>query len=400
MNRNGWQIKSLGEVAEFIRTGKTPSTKKEDYFNGEIQWYTPSDIGESKYLEESTRTLTQKGVTEGKALIFPKDTLLITCIGNIGRVGILQYDGSSNQQITGIKFNSNIDVDYAYFWFRKNSHHLIYRANKAIVPILNNSQLREIKIEYPPLPVQKQIAEILEKADQAKQKRKEANKLTEQCLQSAFIEMFGDPVKNPKGWEMKKLGDFIGYIGDIGSNGSNENVSKNLVMVNKEDYAIMVRTVNLSSNDFTKNLKYVSKTTYEYFSKSKIYGGEIIMNKIGSAGDFWIMPNFGRPVSLGLNQLVIRPRALNTVYLYYYLSTNYGQVNIKSQIRGAITKSITKSAVKNLPLLYPPLSFQQQFAELVQKTETLKEKQKASEKELENLFNSLMQKAFKGELVG
>ena len=166
---------------------------------------------------------------------------------------------------------------------------------------LTKSALLEIKIPLPPLSIQQKIAAILDKADALRRKDQELLKKYDDLAQAIFIDMFGDPVKNEKGWEVKMLGDYIDYIGDIGSNGSNEVVAKNLKMLDSEDYALMIRTTNLTSNDFTKNVKYISKETYDFFKKSKIYGGEIIMNKIGSAGDFWIMPNLNRPVSLGLN---------------------------------------------------------------------------------------------------
>ena len=193
------------------------------------------------------------------------------------------------------------------------------------------------------------------------------------------------------------LGDYIDYIGDIGSNGSNEVVAKNLKMLDSEDYALMIRTTNLTSNDFTKNVKYISKETYDFFKKSKIYGGEIIMNKIGSAGDFWIMPNLNRPVSLGLNQFVIRLKDLNTMYLFYYLSSNYGRALIKSNLNGAVTKSITKLAVKELPLIYPALDKQMKFEQEISILNKLKQKITISHSE--TLFQSLLQQAFKGELT-
>ena len=245
MGQNNWQIKSLGEVAEFISTGKTPSTTIDEYFGGDIQWFTPSDIGAAKYLENSQRTLTKKSISEKKAILFPANTLLITCIGNIGRVGILKSNSSSNQQITGIKFIESLDVDYAYYWFKKNIHKLAGKANQAVVPILNNAQLREIKIEFPPIHIQKQIAEILEQADKAKQKRKEANKLTDEFLQSVFIEMFGDPVKNPRGWEIIHFGEIISVLMDYHSNGSYETLRDNVKLLDTPDYAYMIRTTDL-----------------------------------------------------------------------------------------------------------------------------------------------------------
>ncbi|WP_264406064.1 restriction endonuclease subunit S [Vibrio owensii] len=258
--------------------------------------------------------------------------------------------------------------------------------------------LKETYIPIPPLETQKQIAEVLEKADQLRKDCQQMEQELNSLAQSVFIDMFGDPVTNPKGWDVATLGDEIEYIGDIGSNGSNDNVSQNLDMKDEEDYAVMIRTTNLNANDFTNNLKYISERAYNYFSKSKIYGGEIIMNKIGSAGKFWIMPDLQRPVSLGLNQLMIRLKNANTWFIYYYLSTSYGQQLISSKTRGAITKSITKSAVKDIPIIVPPMEKQAEFSLLIEKNNKLLAEQALLRGHYEQSFNALMQKAFKGEL--
>lgn len=245
---------------------------------------------------------------------------------------------------------------------------------------------------------QKRIAKVLSDCEQLIQWRKESIKLLDDYLESTFLEMFGGPGQNSKKWEIKKFEDHIDYIGDIGSNGSNAKISKNLIMHDEENHALMVRTTNLKSNDFVNKVKYFSKETYEFFSKSKIYGGEIIMNKIGSAGEFWLMPYLNRPVSLGLNQLVIRLKDINTDYLFYYYSSQYGKQLIRSKVKGAVTKSITKGAVKELPLMFPPIEIQNEFSAIVKKAKSLKSQLKLSLTYLENLFGSLSQKAFKGEL--
>ena len=265
-------------------------------------------------------------------------------------------------------------------------------------PNISGQILKDLKIPLPSLEEQKRIAAILDKADAIRQKRREAIAQCDEFLKSTFLHMFGDPVTNPKAWEVKKLGEHIKYLGDIGSNGSNQTVAANLVMSDTKDYAIMIRTTNLTANNFTNKMKYVSKKTYEFFSKSQIFGGEIIMNKIGSAGDFWLMPDLGQPVSLGLNQFVNRFNDLNTKYIYSYLSTPFSKANIKNELRGVATKSITKTAVKELPLLYPPLDLQNKFADIAQKTEATKARMQASLQELDDNFNALMQQAFKREL--
>lgn len=390
-----WEMVKLGDIVKMV-TGKTPPTSNLDYFDGDYMWVNPSDFG-AKYIVVSKRTVTQKAIDEKKCNLLPKDSILLSCIGDIGKIGILKTQGASNQQITGLITHENVLPDYLFYYLLNNKSKLESLANKAVVSILNNERLRELEVSLPPLHIQKRIAEILDAADALKRKDQELLKKYDELAQAIFIDMFGDPVKNEKGWEVIEFGNCIDYIGDIGSNGSNATISKNIEMLDTEDYAIMIRTTNLNANNFEKNLKYVSEKTYNFFSKSKILGGEIIMNKIGSAGDFWIMPFLNRPVSLGLNQLVIRLKNLNTKYLYYYLSTNYGKAMIKASINGAVTKSITKTAVKALPLLYPNIDLQNKFSKIISLIEN--QKNQSTTINTNHLFNTLIQKAFKGELV-
>ncbi len=214
-------------------------------------------------------------------------------------------------------------------------------------------------------------------------------------VKSRFIEMFGDPKFNPNRYKIVPFSDLIEYMGDIGSNGANSVVVEHLDMRDEEDYALMVRFLNFTSNDFTENVKYISKEAYEFFKKSKIYGGELIFCKIGSAGLSYIMPSLGRPVSLGLNQIMVRINGfVNMAYLYNYIHTDYGEFLINGCVNGAVTKSITKGALKQIPIVLPPMELQEQFAAFVEQTDKSKfEIQKSLEK-LEMLKKSLMQKYF------
>lgn len=392
--------KTIEELSIFIKTGKTPSTRdKLNFENGEYNWFTPGDFKTPKILEESKRKITDYAA-KNNAVIYQPDTILITCIGDIGNAGIIKEEASANQQITGIVVDSDIiDPEFFLYWVKANKERIRDEANQAVVPIINNKGLKRIKVSFPSdLPTQKKIVALLDKASALVQKREESIALLDEFLRAQFMEMFGDPGFNTKNWTEKTFEEYIDYIGDIGSNGSNAVISKNLKMLDEDNYALMVRTTNLKSGDFSKNVKYVNKETYDFFEKSKIYGGEIIMNKIGSAGEFWLMPNLNRPVSLGLNQLVIRTKNINHLFVFNFYSTDYGKGLIKSKTKGAVTKSITKTAVKKLPLLVPPIELQNQFETIYNSIQAQKETLSQSKTELEHLYNSLLQRAFSGQL--
>ncbi|WP_172674344.1 restriction endonuclease subunit S [Persicobacter sp. CCB-QB2] len=310
-------------------------------------------LDDVRYLSE------QDFNTENKRTDVKVGDVLLTIVGSIGRVLVVNesHPKFTLQRSVGVLKPNKELITPSYLGYILRSTPIQIKLNEGAKGVAQKGiylkDIRKIKIPLPPLPIQKRIATILDEADRLRQLDAAMLKKYDQLTQSLFLEMFGDPVTNPKGWEKKTCGDFISYLADVGSNGSNKTVAEKLQMTDKEDYAIMVRTMNFTKNDFTKNIKYVSEEVYNFFSKTKVYGGEIIMNKIGSAGEFWIMPQLNKPVSLGLNQFVIRLTDINLFYFYYFLSTNYGQINIKSKLNGATTKSITKTAVRELPILSP-----------------------------------------------
>lgn len=305
---------------------------------------------------------------------------------------------TSTDCIVTISKDKGLNTKYVYYYLFGNIQ-IIERGFKgAGLKHIAKSYIEDIEIPLPDLETQNKIVAILDRAKIILDKRKKVIKQYDELLRATFLEMFGDPFFNPKKWVVDKLENYLEYIGDIGSNGSNEMVAKNLKMLDEEDYAIMIRTVNLSKNDFNINVKYVSEETYNFFRKSKIFGGEIIMNKIGSAGEFWMMPFLNKPVSLGLNQLVIRTKHLDIKYLFHLFSTDYGKALIKSKIQGTSTKSITKTAIREFVIIIPPIDLQNTFSNIVTVIENLNQKLNSHLESVQNLNIALLQLAFKGEL--
>lgn len=214
-------------------------------------------------------------------------------------------------------------------------------------------------------------------------------------MNARFVEMFGDARENPNGYTRVPFIDIVEYMGDIGSNGANKVVVDHLDMKDEEDYAMMVRFTNFTKNDFADDVKYISKEAYDFFKKSQIFGGELIICKIGSAGQNYVMPYLNRPVSLGLNQIMVRIKDnILMPYLYQYLHTDYGEFLISGCINGAVTKTITKTELKKIPVMLPPIELQNQFADFVRAVDKSKVAiQKALDK-TQMLFDSLMQEYF------
>jgi len=385
------QSAPLKNIAEFIRTGKTPPTKEQKYFNGNIQWFTPCDLDKNKYLAKSTRTLTEASFVDKKAVVYPKGTLLVSCIGDIGKLGITSEDCSSNQQITGIKPSDDTDVNYLYYWFRHGKLAIQHLSNNAVVPILNNRTLEKVKIPLPPLAEQKKIAAILDAADRLRQKDAQLIAKYNALSQSLFLAMFGDPVTNPMGWDVKTLKS----IGSISTGNTPPRVNSKYY----GGYIEWIKTNNIN----TPNM-YLTKAE-EYLSLDGLNVGRSVEKDsllvTCIAGSRKVIGNVAiadRKVAFNQQINSFTPDTGNALFFYYMFIV--GQKHIQSFSTNGMKGMISKSKFETIDFISPPLTLQNQFAERIQAIEDQKQQAQTTLQKSEDLFNSLLQRAFKGELTG
>lgn len=290
-------------------------------------------------------------------------------------------------------------LDIKYFMYYLKSSHFKRQLNTYITGSaqlnFGPSHLKKMTIPIvrfvEQLTVVKNLDAITRIIDMANQQMQ----LMDELIKSRFVEMFGDPLFNKKEWIVDILGNYMLLLTDFSANGSYEFLDSNVIMNDEPNYAIMVRTTDLETGDFEHNLKYIDQKAYELLSKSKLYGGELIMNKIGSAGNIYVMPKLNRPASLGRNAFMFRfDDKINTTFLYYLLTTDYGKREIHQYVRGAVTKTITKDSTRKIKIIVPPIELQNQFADFVTKVEQQKATVQKIIDKLETLKKSLMQEYF------
>lgn len=383
-------MKKISEISQFIKTGKTPSTEEIKYFNGSINWYTPGDLDKTKFLGSSVRKLSQLAIEENKATVFPKNTLLIGCIGDIGKLGITTEKCSSNQQITGIFPKDDVDINYLFYWFLANKKTLENCSNNAVVPILNNKILSTIEMPIQPLSTQKHLAAILDAADLYRQKTKNLVAKYDQLAQSLFLEMFGDPVRNEKGWEKKKLGDLTDIFS--GSTPSREN---EIFYIGNNPWIKTTELRGVIINDSQEKIsdEALRNTSCRLYPKGTIliamYGQGVTRGKVGILG-----------IEAATNQAcaALPPtNKINSEYLFSHLKFSYEE--LRELGRGGNQPNLNCGLVKSFEVLNPPLTLQTQFASRIQLIEAQKQQAQSTLQKSETLFNCLIQKAFKGELV-
>lgn len=382
----------LVDIAEFIKTGKTPPTSQSKYFDGKINWYTPGDFRNGKNLSKSNRTLTELSLVEKKAVVFPKNTLLITCIGDIGKLGITYEDCSSNQQITGLKPKENVDVHYLYYWFLVNKKKIESTANNAVVAILNNKTLQNIDFEYPSLATQQKIAAILDKADELRQYNKQLIEKYEALTQSLFLEMFGDVRMNSSKFPVFLFDEISNKITD----------GDHLTPKREEiGYKLLsCRNIKNGFIDFSAGLDYVGESEFQrMFKRCNPEKGDILISCSGTIGRTTSI-KIDEPFVLVRSAALIKPKRdlVNPFYLEFYLRTDYMQSVMKRSANTSSQANLFTGPIKKLPIILPPFELQTQFSNRVQLIETQKQQAQEALAKSEDLFQGLLQQAFKGEL--
>ncbi|MGJ8760854.1 MAG: restriction endonuclease subunit S [Polaribacter sp.] len=392
---------SIKELSTVVR-GSSPRPKGDPrYYGGNIPRLMVTDVTrDGMYVTPKIDFLTEEGAKKSRPML--KGDLIIAVSGNPGEPSILAVDACIHDGFVGLRNldSTKVYTPYLFRFFKFNKLKNKSQAVGAIYKNLNTDQIKALKIPLPKLETQKRIAAILDEADKIRQLNKELIIKYDTLKQSLFLEMFGDPVTNPKGWKKIAFGDYITVLTDYHSNGSYKTLSEHVTLKNESDYALMVRTTDLEKNNFIDDVKYIDEHAYNHLKKSKVFGGEIIINKIGSAGKVYRMPELNRPVSLGMNAFLLRFNdSINQVFLYFQLMSKYGEREIQKRVKGAVTKTIRKDAVREIPIVSPPIELQNKFAERVQIIESQKQQAQEALQKSEDLFNSLLQKAFKGELV-
>jgi restriction endonuclease S subunit len=187
----------------------------------------------------------------------------------------------------------------------------------------------------------------------------------------------------------KQLKNIVDILTDFSANGSYESIANNFKLLDDKNYAYMVRTTDLETLNYTNNVKYIDKHAYNFLEKSQIFGGEILINKIGSPGRVYQMPKLNMPVSLGMNLFMLRLSKENNFteeFIWAYFNSELGQSMIKRKINGTVPLTIDKEAIRTLYIPNLSKGFQVLITNLVQSSHQKQELSKTLYNQAEELL--------------
>jgi len=383
----------LGAICN-IEIGRTPSRNQPKYWGNGYSWLSIADMKNLKFLSDTKEQVTDLAIRECNMKLVPQGTLLFSFKLSVGKVGIASKDLFTNEAIAALKIKSEKEVYQPFLYHALGSLNFDGKGDRAVKGItLNKAKLRELLIPLPPLPEQKRITEILDKADALRQKNKQLLAAYDELLQATFLDMFGDPVTNPKGWKKMNGEDYCEKIG-VG------------VVIKPASYyvdsgVIALRSLNIKPDEIDlNNLVYFSeKSCKKELSKSILKVGDVVFVRTGVTGTAAVIPEKLDGCNC-IDLIIARPNIniIHPKYLASFFNSEGGKKLVSSKEVGGIQKHFNIGAIKKLPIPVPNIKLQNQYAKIIENIEAQKTLVKQSLQESEDLFNGLVQKAFGGEL--
>jgi type I restriction enzyme S subunit len=396
---DGWRWAKLGDICEVV-TGSTPPKAESRFYGGTIAWIKPDDLDRAMYVDSSSEYLSEEGTK--RARILPAGSVLVSCIGNIGKTAIAAKPLATNQQINSLIPSEDVDSDYLFFACRYIGSTMRDAASVSLVAIINKSSFSSLKIPLPPLPEQKRIAAILKEQMAAVERARvaaEAQLKAAKDLPAAYLrEVFNNG--SVQQWETKLLGE----VGEIVSGltlGRKFNAAANI----KVPY---LRVANVKDGHLDLTDVYEIEATASEVEKLRLKFGDLLLTEGGDRdklgrGTFW---EEQLPLCLHQNH-IFRVRFDLSRYSPHFVSAQVGSPYGKAyflahakQTTGIAT--INQQVLSKFPLLSPSLSEQTRVASILsEKTEgndQIVSSLRTQLDTIEKIPAALLRQAFTGKL--
>ena len=369
VDKTKWKKRTIAEIGDII-TGSTPATKDANNYNtNDVCFFKPGDITENTLnsLNVSADYLSYNGYENSRKL--PIGSILVTCIGIIGKVGITNVVSSCNQQINAIICNKNYYNRFIAYNILYIKDYLSKKANGPVVPLINKSTFSKFSLNLPEtFDEQYNIALELDAVqtmiDEYTAQITDLNNLAK----SIFYNMFGDPVFNEKGWQITKLKNVTKLI-------TNGNTPKGGEKVYVDEGIMFFRSQNVWRNELKlDDIAYIDEETNSSLKSSILHHNDILITKTGRINTE--NSSLGRPAlfmgednTANINGHVYLVRLTDQVnpiyYLHALLSDSFKEL-IRNVCVGAIDKrQLNRTHIEDFPVMLAPREMQEKFASLV-----------------------------------
>lgn len=397
-----WEQRKLGDVANIVGGG-TPNTNKVDYWDGDIDWYTPAEIGDVIYIDSSKRKITEDGLNNSSAKMLPVGSVLFTSRAGIGKMAILRKKACTNQGFQSIIPHSN-ELD-SYFIFSRSEELKRYGevvgAGSTFVEV-SGKQMSLMDLMIPSMiDEQIKIGDYFRKLDQLitlhQRKCDEIKKLKKYMLQNMFPQ---NDEKVPKirfdgftdDWEQRKLSEIATMHARIGW----QNLRTSEFLENG-DYMLITGTDFVDGSINYSTCYFVNKERYEQDKNIQIKNGSILITKDGTLGKVALVQGLSMPATLnaGIFNIEIKNELeIDNKYLFQYLKAPFLLDYVKKRATGGTIKHLNQNILVNFPVLTPQKLEQTKIGQYFSNLDNLITLHQRKCDELKNMKKFMLQNMF------
>jgi restriction endonuclease S subunit len=387
-----WPEVALGDIFEIARGGSPRPIQKFITSDPDgVNWIMIGDASEgSKYIHRTKKRIRKNGVHKSR-MVYPGDFLLTNSM-SFGRPYILKTSGCIHDGWLFLRsLNDNVDQDFFYHLLGSGVVYSEFkrRAAGAVVKNLNIDLVKSVKIPLPPKAEQKRIATILDKADAIRQKRQQAIKLADEFLRAAFLDMFGDPVTNPKKWRTVKVEGVCSLV-----RGSSPRPKGDPRYYGGNVPRLMV--ADLTRDGWLVTPQIDSLTEAGAKLSRPIKAGTIVMAVSGNVG---VVSQLAIDACIHDGFVAFKELSTDIVKeIYFMLCLHFMKMTHEKRKAGAIFQNLTTHDIKNMEFMLPPISIQNRFCNTFDLNHSILSKIERLSLKANDLFNSLTQRAFRGDL--
>jgi type I restriction enzyme S subunit len=388
-----WRTARLEDIAQVLGGG-TPSRTEKSYFGGGIAWATPTDITklDQLYIGKTKETVSEAGLHNSSTKLMQPGAVLLTSRATIGFTAVSTVPICTNQGFINFVCGPEIVPEYLAYWLGTQKAKMIQHAGGTTFKEIARGTLRKFEMPVPPLDEQRRIVDILSRAEGIVRLRCEAQRKAAELVPGIFLDMFGDPATNPKGWPEHRLGDIAEVV---------SGVTKGRKFGERETVEVpYLRVANVQAGHIDLSVVKTIEVLPKEVEQLALQRGDVVLTEGGDFDKLGRGALWEHDIANCIHQnhvfrvRLVRSAALPEFFVTYLQARKAREYFLHSAKRTTNLASINMTQLRALPVVLPSLDVQHEFVEHFNATRSIQSQQAAATVKAEATFAALLAQAF------
>lgn len=348
-----------------LQMGKTPARNNRNYWNTkENKWISIADLSKTgKYISTTKEYLSDAAVEESGIKVIPANTVVMSFKLSIGKTAITTEEMYSNEAIMAFHDRRVVDIlpEYVFYMFKYRNWE--EGSNKAVMgKTLNKATLSDVEIEICPIEKQREIVAVLDKLMAVLEHREDELQLLDKLIKARFVEMFGDPIKNPKKYPVHQLSEYITSL-TSGSRGWAK-----YCVDDGSEWFITIKNVK-DCHIITDNMQPVNAPDNAEAKRTKVQEGDLLISITADIGRTGVVTKeiaeHGAYINQHLSCIRVNKEVLNPLFVAHYMESPAGKEQFTAKNQSAVKAGLNFNAINSLKLIIPPMEEQENFINFI-----------------------------------